>query len=243
MKRRNPMKALGTAAVVIMILVCLAALVVAALSLLTGEDPMENVLGGVVIEKRRDEALAWQTEETEGDVRAEVKTSLGSIVFKIHKGKAAEYFLSEPEAFEKAVFNIAAEDLFVQVSPLSKAPVPYEESSLGCFYGAVGLAVEEGKTYPSLVIITAKELSGLSAAYISGENFDAERAELYKSFGGVPEYEGKVQIFGQVTEGFDVLQKIAEAKTNGYTGGFALESPVEIVSVKVTYPETSGRLE
>lgn len=244
MKKRNPMKVLGTAAVIIMILVCLLALAVAVLSLLTGENPMDDILsGGVLIEKRKDEALAWQTENTEGDIKAEIKTGLGSIVFKIRDEKAAEYFLSEPESFAGAVFDVAAKDLFVQTSPLSKASVPYEESALGCFYGAVGLVSEEGKTYPSLVIIAAEELSGLSRAYISGENFDEERAEFYKSFGGVPEYEGKIQIFGQVTEGFDVLLKIAEAKTSGYTAGFAPEEPVTIISVKVTYPETSGRLE
>lgn len=244
MKSRNGMKKLGVFAVVVMILVCAAALAVAVMSFLKGgESPVKDILGGVIIEQEKNPKLIWQTGETEGDVTAVIKTDLGEIVFKLDESKAAERFIESAGNFGGASFETVAENLFIQVPALSKNSEEYEENDLCCFYGAVGFVSEDGKVSDSLVIITANELSGVSKAYISGENFDLERAEFYKDFGGVPEYEGKIQVFGQVVEGFGVLEKIAAAETSGYTGGYAAKNPVEIISVTVCSPKLEGRLE
>ena len=244
MKSRNGMKKLGVFAVIVMILVCAAALAVAVMSFLGGgESPVRDILGGVLIEKEQNPKLTWQTGETEGDVTAVIKTDLGEIVFKLDGSKAAERFIESAGDFGGASFETVAENLFIQVPALTKNAGEYEENELGCFYGAVGFVSEDGKVSDSLVIITAKELSGISKAYVSGENFDLERGEFYESFGGVPEYEGKIQVFGQVIDGFGVLEKIAAAETSGYTGGYAAENPVEIISVTVRYPKPEGQLE
>ena len=51
MKSRNGMKKLGVFAVIVMILVCAAALAVAVMSFLGGgESPVRDILGGVLLE-------------------------------------------------------------------------------------------------------------------------------------------------------------------------------------------------
>ena len=244
MASKNKMKKLGVAAVILMVAVCASALAIALASFLKGGDGgINSLLEGVIIEKEKDPKLRWQTEDTEEDITVTLKTSAGDITFKLDGSAASERLIESAAKFGGEEFATAAENLFIQVPALSGDTVPYEESGLGCFYGAVGFATENGKVYDSLVIIAAKELSGLSRAYISGENFDPERAEFYGSFGGVPEYEGKVEIFGQVIEGFDVLEKIAFAETSGYTGGYVPAQPVSIISVTVSYPKPKGQLE
>ncbi len=245
MRSKNNMRKLGMAAVIIMIIVCITAVAVVAISLLNSEEisPIENLLGSPVIEPETNQKLKWQTSETEGDINAVIETNFGKIVFKLDDSTAANAFISNAGAFGRSYFDTIVENMFVQTGTISGTVASFEENGLACLYGAVGLAAEDGKTYDSIVIITAKELSGFSKAYISRENFDSERSEFYKSFGGVPEYEGKVQIFGQVIEGFDVLEKIAASENSGYTGGYAAEEPVEIISVSINYPKAEGQLE
>ena len=42
----------------------------------------------------------------------------------------------------------------------------------------------------------------------------AERREIYKTIGGVPHLVGSVTIFGEVVEGFDIVEKISVVKTD-----------------------------
>ena len=42
----------------------------------------------------------------------------------------------------------------------------------------------------------------------------AERREIYKTIGGVPHLDGSVTIFGEVVEGFDIVEKISVVKTD-----------------------------
>ena len=41
-----------------------------------------------------------------------------------------------------------------------------------------------------------------------------ERREIYKTIGGVPHLDGSVTIFGEVVEGFDIVEKISVVKTD-----------------------------
>lgn len=42
----------------------------------------------------------------------------------------------------------------------------------------------------------------------------AERREIYKTIGGVPHLDGSVTIFGEVVEGFDIVEKMSLVKTD-----------------------------
>ena len=44
--------------------------------------------------------------------------------------------------------------------------------------------------------------------------YTEEQRIAYKTFGGTPHLDGQYTVFGEVVEGFDVLQKISEVKTN-----------------------------
>ena len=41
-----------------------------------------------------------------------------------------------------------------------------------------------------------------------------DRREIYKTIGGVPHLDGSVTIFGEVVEGFDIVEKISVVKTD-----------------------------
>ena len=42
----------------------------------------------------------------------------------------------------------------------------------------------------------------------------ADRRQVYKTIGGVPHLDGSVTIFGEVVEGFDVVEKVTLMKTD-----------------------------
>lgn len=44
--------------------------------------------------------------------------------------------------------------------------------------------------------------------------YTEEQRTVYKTFGGTPHLDGQYTVFGEVIEGFDVLQKISEVKTS-----------------------------
>ena len=60
--------------------------------------------------------------------------------------------------------------------------------------------------------------------------YSEEQRTVYKTFGGTPHLDGQYTVFGEVVEGFDVLQKISEVETG------AADRPkedVKILTVKV----------
>ena len=231
-------KTLGIAAAVVLVLVLGVFAILAALGILrieTDENGKSEVIFTPVEEKNS--ALEWQTVETSGDITATIKTELGDIVIKLGEGAAAEKFISldNAGAFDSSEFVTLAENMFIQASA-SEENFEAEQTEYGCFYGSVGFALDGEKASPSFFIITASELSGTSKAYLSSNIADEERAALYEKFGGMPEYEGKVLIFGQVTSGMEVAKAIAVGENSGYTGGYSAAEPVKILSVEISYP-------
>ncbi|MBN2616200.1 MAG: peptidylprolyl isomerase [Bacteroidales bacterium] len=47
----------------------------------------------------------------------------------------------------------------------------------------------------------------------TGHQFTPEQREVYKTIGGTPHLDGGYTVFGQVLDGFDVIDKIASVKT------------------------------
>lgn len=58
--------------------------------------------------------------------------------------------------------------------------------------------------------------------------FTEQQREAYKHIGGAPSLDGAYTVFGEVVEGFDVIEKIEKVKTN------AQDRPVENVRMDVT---------
>jgi peptidyl-prolyl cis-trans isomerase B (cyclophilin B) len=61
----------------------------------------------------------------------------------------------------------------------------------------------------------------------NGHQFTEEQREVYKTIGGTPHLDGGYTIFGQVVDGFDVIDKIAAVKTN------AQDKPLEPVTMTI----------
>lgn len=77
-----------------------------------------------------------------------------------------------------------------------------EKASSGCqFYITVG------KKY------TNEQLDGIAKR--TNQKYTAEQKELYKTIGGTPHLDGNYTVYGEVTKGMDVVDKIVSQKRNG----------------------------
>lgn len=244
-KKKNSMATIAIAAAVI---IGIGIIVLAALALTgvikTGIDNGDTIGGDgildnenqITIEEEKSEALAWQTAEPgDEDVVAVFETEVGSFSVKLFSGKEGEAFktLAAQGAFSDREFSTVAKDMFIQTGAQNTDICENTENELGCFYGAVGFVIDGSSVSDSIVIITADKLSGTGKAYVSENGFSAERTELYKSLGGIPEYEGKVLVFGQIISGFDAIASVADSETDGYTGGYTAKEPIKIISVTI----------
>lgn len=170
------------------------------------------------------------------EITAKIKTSAGEMVISLSDTSAAEKFISLSESgfFVGKEFSVLAENMFIQVKTEGE-PFPSDKTDFSPIYGTVGFAMESDLASPSFFIITNSSLSGISKAFIESGDFDAEKASLYLEKGGMPEYEGKVIIFGKVISGMETAEKIASGENSGYTGGYSAKEPVIIESIEITH--------
>ena len=92
-----------------------------------------------------------------------------------------------------------------------------EKASSGCqFY------IAQGKIY------TDAELDGLEMQ--TGLKFSPAKRKAYKTVGGIPFLDMNYTVFGEMESGFDVLDKIAEAKGDGSNRPFTdIRMKVEVM--------------
>jgi len=63
-----------------------------------------------------------------------------------------------------------------------------------------------------------------------GVSYTEEEKKIYETMGGTPHLDGQYTVFGQVVEGMDVVERIANAKTNGMN--LPIE-PIYIIKMKL----------
>ncbi len=94
---------------------------------------------------------------------------------------------------------------------------PQKASSGSQFYIVVGQKVDD------------KYLDAVSAR--TGHVFTNEERETYKTLGGTPHLDGGYTVFGEVVDGFDVVDKIDHVPTDAH------DKPLEPVTMTITVLE------
>ena len=99
-----------------------------------------------------------------------------------------------------------------------------QKASSGCqFY------IVEGKTFTEAELTTMETGKiaryGINSLTDSTFRFSTQARADYRTIGGTPHLDGNYTVFGEVTEGIDVVEKISKVKTN------ASDRPVEDVRV------------
>ena len=88
---------------------------------------------------------------------------------------------------------------------------PQRASSGGQFY------IVQGRTFSDEQLDMMQNQTGVS--------YSAEQRNIYKTLGGTPHLDGQYTVFGEVTEGFDVIEKISRVKTG------EMDRPIENVRI------------
>ena len=90
---------------------------------------------------------------------------------------------------------------------------PKKESSGSQFY------IVQGRVYSDADLTAIEQRMG--------KTFSAEQRKAYTTIGGTPQLDGDYTVFGEVTEGLDVIEKIAAVKTG------AGDKPVEDIKMTI----------
>lgn len=77
-------------------------------------------------------------------------------------------------------------------------------------------------------LILQMETEGID---MGGFKYTEEQRAVYRTLGGTPHLDGGYTVFGEITEGFDVIDKIALVRTGG------ANKPIETVSMKIKIVE------
>lgn len=222
---------------IIIIILAIAIILVLTVTGVFGKEPGEKpeIILNPVENKNPD--YEWQISKTKGDAAALIKTDLGDILIKLGDCAAAEKFLElcNEGTFANAEFVTLAENMFIQTGVYGES-FYLEQSGYLPINGAAAFVMDGEKAAPSIVIINAKELSGTSKAFVSESGFEKEKASLYEKFGGMPEYEGKIIVFGMVVSGTETVETIGKKENSGYTGGYSAAEPIKINSVEISFP-------
>jgi peptidyl-prolyl cis-trans isomerase B (cyclophilin B) len=144
--------------------------------------------------------------------------------FMIQAGDEKTKAKADSNTFLKS-YTLPAEiipDLFHKKGMLAAARMsdslnPKRESSGVQFY------IVQGRVYND------KSLDSVQTYRLNGRKIPVEQREVYKTTGGAPHLDQTYTIFGELVSGFDVIDKIANTKTNGRRSG---DKPVVDIRIK-----------
>lgn len=161
-----------------------------------------------------------------GDIIATIKTNYGEMKFKLLKDiapKAVENFveLSKKGYYNGLTYHRVMNDFMIQGGDPTGTGMggesiygkPFEDEfdiSAGNYRGALSMANSGPNTNGSqFFIVQAPNVDDDMIGQMKTANFPTEVVETYKEKGGTPWLDGKHTVFGQMYEGYDVLDKIA----------------------------------
>lgn len=180
-----------------------------------------------------------------GDKYAVIKTNMGDITVKLFESqapKAVENFTTHAENgyYNGLIFHRVIKDFMIQGGDPTGTGCGGESiwgsafedeftPELHNLRGALSMAnsgpntngsqffIVEAPTVPENMLSQMSELSDMG--------FPADAIEEYKQIGGTPWLDFRHTVFGQVTEGMDVVEKIASVKTG------AADKPIDDVVI------------
>ncbi|PIC66592.1 peptidylprolyl isomerase [Sporosarcina sp. P16a] len=171
------------------------------------------------------------TEVAENEALVTMNTTMGPIKIKLFKEqvpKTVENFLTHAENgyYDGIIFHRVIPEFMIQGGDPTGTGMGGEsiygntfqdEFTMDLFNlrGALSMANAGPNTNGSqFFIVQASSLAGASASQLKKGGWPEEIADAYEENGGTPHLDQKHTVFGQVLEGMDVVDKIANAKAN-----------------------------
>lgn len=203
-----------------------------------------DVVEDVEKQEEEKEEVEYQFERPKkGDTVATIKTNHGDIKIKLLKDiapRAVENFvgLANKGYYDGVIFHRVMKDFMIQggdptgtgTGGSSIWEMPFEDEfsdKVHHYRGALSMANRGPNTNTSQFFIVHNErLEPGLITYLRRLKFDEELLEKYIKYGGTPHLDGKHTIFGQVYEGIDVVDAIANVEVSTYNN-----KPVDDVTI------------
>lgn len=178
----------------------------------------------------------------DGEIKVTIKTTMGDMAFKLFEKdipKTVENFVTHARNgyYNGILFHRVIKDFMIQGGdPLgtgmggksiwgSSFEDEFSKEYFN-FYGALSMANAGPNTNGSqFFIVQAKHVDNAMLANLEQGGWPTEAIEIYAQNGGTPWLDQRHTVFGQIIDGEDVLDKIANVKT-----GFQ-DRPVEEVKI------------
>ncbi|PLS10359.1 peptidylprolyl isomerase [Neobacillus cucumis] len=170
------------------------------------------------------------TEVAENEALVTMNTTMGPIKIKLFKEqvpKTVENFLTHAENgyYDGIIFHRVIPEFMIQGGDPTGTGMGGEsiygntfqdEFTMDLFNlrGALSMANAGPNTNGSQFFIVQASSANASASQLKQGGWPEEIADAYEENGGTPHLDQKHTVFGQVLEGMDVVDNIANAKTN-----------------------------
>ncbi len=188
----------------------------------------------------------------EGDEIAIIETELGTIKFKLFTDLSPQcvdifrnYAISdyysdvafdriEPGFINQIDYKATFPD---EVDEAEKMFYPLEDAlDLKHIKGAVSLIYQYGEyASPSLAFVMSGEVSQEELdlmAYLGEESYSKDMIAFYRESGGMPSFDGRFTVIGQVYEGYDVLEAINQLPVEEAADNKSHHLPKEPLAIK-----------
>lgn len=165
-----------------------------------------------------------------GEILVEMKTTMGSIKIKLfpeQAPKTVENFLGHAKSgyYNGIIFHRVIKNFMIQGGDPTGTGMGGESIWGGTFEdecvpellnirGALSMAnAGPGTNGSQFFIVQAKQVETSILKQMEVRGWSKEEVEFYKKNGGTPWLDGKHTVFGQVVEGMDIVDAIANVET------------------------------